>query len=109
MAVIQYPYNLEILTKTEGGFNESNGEWTSAVETWTFHAKCRDEANGSGGRVTNQDGQVYIYGSLIHLPKGTDGLKGGDKVRVVDSSGTVRVEGSVQRFSKDQLHARIWL
>lgn len=108
MPVIQYPYNLEVQTKTESVFDENTGEWSVGEETWVFHSKCRDEG-GNGSRITTQDGEVYAYGSLIQLPKGTDGIRGGDHVRVTDSEGNVRVQGRTQKFSKDQLHSRLWL
>lgn len=105
--VKQYPYELYVFTAGESVFDEATGEWVANPETWNFKSKCRDEA-GTGRKITTPDGEAYTYGTLVQLPKGTDGIKSGDRIRVMNGS-QVRFEGSVVRFSKDQLHSRIWV
>ena len=108
MAIIQYPYTLKLFKSAESVYDEATGEFVNSGDEWVNHSKCRDEA-GNGNKITTPDGEVYSYGTLIQLPKGTDGIKSGDKIQVVDDSGNVRFSGSVVRFSKDQLHSRIWV
>ena len=105
--VIQYPYTLEKLVKTEAGYNPETGEYLSASDHWVFVSNCRDD-EGSGRREVTEDGEVYTFTTLIQLPRGTDGIKSGDKVRVTEGCGRVRFDGSVVKFRRDQFHSRIW-
>lgn len=105
--VRQYPYTLELLQKTKSVFDESTASWIESTEEWVEVSKCRDETGG-GGKVTTQDGEIYSFSSIVQLPKGTDGIKSGDRIRVIQG-GNVRFEASVVRFSKDQLHSRLWV
>lgn len=104
----QYPYNLEIQKITESEYIPETGEYSKGGEEWVFVAKCRDEA-GTGRKITTPDGESYMYGTLVQLPKGTDGIKPGDKIRVVDECGEIIFTGSVAKFKKNQLHSRLWV
>ncbi len=106
---MQYDYTLKILKKNEGEFDENTSSWIVGLEEWIDISKCRDEPNGSGAKITTTDGQVYSFGSMIYLPKGTDGIKSGDRIKVEDKGGNIRIEADVVRFSKDHFHSRIWV
>lgn len=106
--VKQYPYKLELLTEAESVYDEQNGQFSDSEGQWTPHCNCRDEVGG-GGKVSTQDGEAYTFGSTVYLPKGTDGIKPGDKIRVLTADGVLRFEGTVARFSKDQFHSRLWV
>ena len=106
--VKQYPYKLELLANAEAIYDETNGEFSAGLDQWSFHCNCRDEVGG-GGKITTPDGEAYNYGSTVYLPKGTDGIKPGDKIRVLTTDGILRFEGTVARFSKDQFHSRLWV
>lgn len=106
--VKQYPYTLYVYSNAGTTYNENTGEWTIGEPTWTKFSKCRDEIGG-GGKITTADGEVYNYGAVVYMPKGTEGIKNGDRIKVLDEAGNTRLESSVQRFTKDQLHSRLWV
>lgn len=106
--VKQYPYKLEVLKNESSIYDETKAEFLPATDQWIFHSVCRDEVGG-GGKITTPDGEAYNYGSTVYLPKGTDGIKPGDKIRVLTADGILRFEGTVARFSKDQFHSRLWV
>lgn len=89
---------------TTGIFSDVEGEWVEV-------SACRDESfvMGGGNRmITSTDGQAITTSSLIQLPLTCPTLKEGALVRVMDGE-TVRIEGRVLRFSRDQLHCRTWV
>ncbi|MET7253575.1 hypothetical protein [Dyadobacter fermentans] len=105
--VRQYPYILQVLTLTGGGFDDE-GNPIPSVELYTDYAKCRDEANLGGNQINLTDGTAHVYESLIQLPKGTLPVETGRSIRVMDGN-IVRVKSTVKRFQKDQLHSRLWV
>ncbi|WP_407483362.1 hypothetical protein [Elizabethkingia anophelis] len=109
MAVIQYPYSLKVFVESEAQFDDTKGEWIPGESSWQDWGKCRDEVAGSGAKINTEDGEVYEYGWTVYCPKSTQRITKGTKIRVIDTEGIVRAEKSVLRFSKDQLHVRIWL
>jgi len=109
MGIKLYPYQLEVFVSGESVYNEDTGEWEVSESKWTVWSKCRDEVAGSGAKINTEDGEVYEYGWMVYCPKNTPKIDKGTKVRVTDSEGNLRAEKSVIRFSKDQLHCRIWL
>lgn len=106
--ILQYPYKLEKLDKSESVYDPSTGLWTDADEKWKFISFCRDENNSSGKAIT-VDGEVYVYGALIQLPKGKLSVHDGDSIRVMDRYGNVRLEAKVKGYANKQLHSQIWV
>lgn len=104
--VRQYPYVLQVLELTGGGF-DSNGNPIPPSETWMNLTRCRDEA-GNGKKVTLNDGNVHEYAFLIQMPKGVEAIQPGKKVRVMDGA-DVRARGEVVYSRRDQLHSRAWV
>lgn len=106
--VKQYPYTLKVWQEGEATFDQNTAEWLPAVAQWVEVGKCRDEINGGGGKITKTDGEAYTYTAVIYLPKHTEKVNQGAKIQVWDGN-ELRMEAIVQRFSKEQLHARIWV
>lgn len=104
----QYPYILKALIHKEATRDEETGDWIPATSDWVEIGKCRDEINGSGRKVTTEDGETYEYSWMVYAPKNTRRLEKGTPIQVVDGC-YVRAEKEVLRFSQDQLHCRIWL
>lgn len=107
--VKQYPYILRVLRKSDATHDPDTGEWSTGDGMFRFHAKCRDEKSSSGDRVITVDGEVYNYNWIVYMPKGTHNIPIGATVRVVDVKENIRLEAKALRFSKDQLHCRLWL
>ncbi|MCF2498398.1 hypothetical protein [Dyadobacter chenhuakuii] len=105
--VKQYPYILQVLQLTGGGF-DGDGNPIPSTEEFVDHAKCRDEANSAGKQINLVDGSALVFDSLIQLPKGPALIEVGSMVRVMEEN-VVRVKGTVKRFQKDQLHSRLWV
>lgn len=104
--VIQYPYQLFIL-QTSDSLRDSEGNFLNGNPTWLPVSKCRDEAN-TKGQVILSDGSAFVFESLIYLPKHCQDISAGTEIQVRNGL-TVRIQGKVKRFQKDQLHARLWL
>lgn len=109
MGIKQFPYTLNVFEKSESTYNEEDGSWTSGSEEWVSVSKCRDEGNGGGNRIVTTDGEIYVFGAVVYLPKSSPNVALGARVRVTDKDGNVRLEGDNKLFKKEQLHARLWL
>lgn len=105
--VKQYPYILEVLTMTGGGYDD-DGAPIPATSEYVAIGKCRDEANVGGKAITINDGEHYVFNVLIQMPKNIPALTLKDKVRVMEGN-MVRASGTVKGFRRDQMHARAWL
>lgn len=106
--VKQYPYILKVLQHQEATFDQRTGSWVGGEAQWVELGKCRDEINGSGAKITTEDSENYVYSAVVYAPKNTPTIGKGAKIQVWDKN-TLRLEGNVTRFSRDQLHSRIWL
>ncbi len=104
----QYPYTLKAFIESEAVFDQYTGEWTAGSAQWVELGNCRDEINGSGARVTTQDGENYVYSAVIYCPLTTESIGNGVKVEVWDGE-VMRMKGNVVRFGKGQLNSRIWV
>lgn len=104
----QYPYTLFSKVRPEAVQDEF-GDWIMPESERIEIGKCRDEVNGSGNLVTDLDGQKYAYSWIIYAPICTKRLEKGTLIEVEDADGFVRASGDILRFSKDQLHVRIWV
>lgn len=105
--MVIYPYDLYVFVDSDSVFNQETGEFSSTDGEWVFKSKCRDE-NGNGRSVKGEDGETFVYNSLIQLPQGVQGINSGDRIMVKDGD-FVRFEGHVSKFTKDRLHSRIWV
>ena len=106
--VKQYPYELYIF-ESSGDHQDENGDWQNGTSGWVLVSKCRDESNTKSAQIKLSDETAYTFESLIQLPKSCPTIEIGLLSEVRDSDGNVRVKGTVRRFSKDQLHTRLWL
>ena len=93
---------------SESTVNET-GDFETQVVNLALACYCRDESNSSGRKVTVGDGSHIEYSSLIYAPQDCPILKPGDIVEVQDMNGSVRISGTILRFSQDRYNCRIWL
>ncbi|RYU93813.1 hypothetical protein [Emticicia agri] len=104
---IQYPYIVERLNVGLATQDE-NGNFQSNSSTWVAIGACRNE-NGRQQKFSKEDGSYLQATHLIQCPAGTLPLQAGTRIRVLESDGTLRVEGEVIYATKDRFHTRIWL
>ncbi|ASK29729.1 hypothetical protein CEY12_06245 [Chryseobacterium sp. T16E-39] len=109
MGIKQFPYTLTVFKKTEASYNEEDGSFIPGTEGWVSISKCRDEGNGGGSKIVTTDGEVYVYGAVIYLPKNCPKVSVGERIKVIDLDGNVRLEGDTMLWKKEQLHTRLWL
>ena len=107
--VKQYPYSLFLEKRDQSQYDESTGNFSSGSSEWVEVSKCRDENNSGGQKITTEDGEVYVYGAVIYLPKEAPEVLKGQKIQVVDESGNVRFSGNSTLFKREQLHSRLWV
>ena len=105
----QYPHFLFMVSATETG-RDSKGNFVEPTKSTIFLSECREETNGRGRQIT-RGGQFVIFSSLIQLTISCAPIKEGTKVFISnDSTGTdIRIEGTVLKFDKGQLHNRLWI
>lgn len=114
--MVRYPYVLWVLTSTTGTI-DTNGNPQPGTSAWENRGPCRDMVNNKGQEVTLEDGTTPVFEVLIFLPLSlTSDLQTGDLVGVYspemdvyDSNQKPRFKGTVKRFSRDQLHCRLWV
>lgn len=104
--VVQYPYILEMLVRSGGGYDNA-GNPIPSFEDWVSVGKCRDEA-GNGKKVTLSDNTVHEYSFLVQCPKGTPAIEKGTTIRIMEGN-IIRCQGEVIYSRKDQLHTRLWV
>lgn len=108
MVIRQYPYTLKVFQETESVFDQNTGDYVPGTAEWVEWGKCRDEINGSGARVTTQDGENYVFSAVIYAPLGTPKINAGAQIEVWDGE-EKRMSGNAVRFGKGQLNVRIWV
>lgn len=102
----QYPYRLWIQTQPDSEF--VNGAFTETETVWENVSVCRDEANQRGQVIQLTDSSTLKYDVLIQLPTSCPTIAEGTPIQVRDGD-TVRVNATAKRFSRDQLHCRLWV
>ena len=106
--VRQYPYTLKVFQETEAVFDQNTADWIPGTAEWVEFGNCRDEINGSGARVTTQDGENYVYSAVVYVPTSAKSINNGVLIQVWDGA-EMRMKGNVVRFGKGQLNSRIWI
>ncbi|ADQ83088.1 hypothetical protein [Riemerella anatipestifer] len=106
--VKQYPYILKLFQEAEATFNQATAEWEGGEAKWVTISYCRDEINGGGSKITKTDGEAYVYSAVVYAPKHCPSINTGAKIQVWNGN-VLRLEATVQRFAKEQLHTRIWV
>lgn len=105
--VRQYPYRLWAFVTDEPAKTET-GDYKKPNTVWQDMAKCRDESNTQVRTVTLQDSSSLAFDAVVYLPKSAVKLEEGTQIEVRDGD-TVRLAGTVKRFSNEQLHCRLWV
>lgn len=111
--MIRYPHKLYI-AKSCSGTKDSSGNWVASDAIWTYVGDCREEANGSGRKVSLADGSLFTYSSVIFIAPVSstvaDDILAATKVLVRESDDvTTRCEAAIIRFSNDRKGGRIWV
>lgn len=105
--VRQYPYQLWALLTSEAT-RDGQGNYLPPTKRWMLVNMCRDEVNNAGKIVTLEDSTESVFDYLIQLPAATCWVAAGTPVEVRDGT-RVRASGTAKRFSRGQLHARLWV
>lgn len=109
----QYPHKLYY--KTIAPTKDANGNWSNPSEGEWIQASagdekdCREEPEDGGRGVVVVDGVKVEFTSMIYARRSIATLKRGDKVKVEDGAGNVRIESTVKRFSREFFHSVIWV
>lgn len=109
----QYPHKLQYIASNES-IKDANGNWVTPSSSGTWSAAsslsndCREEPENSGNSKVIVDGKEVIYTSMVYARKEVIDLKRGDKVRIMHN-GSVKLESTVKRFSREKFHCLIWL
>ncbi|WP_143154076.1 hypothetical protein [Cruoricaptor ignavus] len=106
--IVQYPYNLYVFNAQPRGFDDDGFALPSNPNEWAYHSKCRDIPASGGSRGQTESGDVINYSYTIVMPLGTAEIEAGTKIKVTDGKGT-RLSGEVIRFTRKQLHCRLWV
>jgi hypothetical protein len=104
---IQYPYILQKLN-VPPSVQDAEGNFQTSAPAWITLGACRNE-DGRQQKFSREDGSYLQANHLIQCPAGTLPLKAGERIRVSEKDGTVRLEGDVIYATKDRFHTRIWL
>lgn len=104
---IQYPYTLQRLNVVPSTQDE-HGNFQASAPAWAVLGPCRNE-DGRQQQFSLEDGTYLRASHLIQCPAGTLPLKAGERIKVCEKDGTVRLEGDVIFATKDRFHTRIWL
>lgn len=106
----QYPHYL-FLSIAEPSTQDDEGNWLKQEGTTIFYGMCREETNGKGMQIRSADGTYHTFSSVIQLPKDSATLEVGTTVYISNNSdgSDLRIQGSVFKFDKGQLHNRLWL
>jgi hypothetical protein len=105
--VSQYPHRLIAMQYESEAVQDENGDWVPQNSSLIDQA-CRAEPNSKGGFIPVADGKSYLFEWVVYLPLPVTELKLGTKV-TIEWNGQEFGKGTVQRFSRGQLNARIWL
>jgi hypothetical protein len=103
----QYPHQLIATTFEQDAEQDDNGNWV-VPDSSLLTQLCRAEPNSKGSFITGVDGKQIVYAWNIYLPLPVTELKPGTKVSI-EWNGNKIGQGTVIRFSRGQLNARIWL
>lgn len=87
---------------------DANGDFQTLSPSWINVGKCRNES-GRQQKFSKEDGSYLRANHLIQCPAGTLPLKAGERIKVLEKDGTLRLEGEVIYATKDRFHTRIWL
>lgn len=109
--VRQYPHYLFKVVSTDEAYQDDSGNWVGGDTEILFLCKCREEVNGSSQQIRVADGTFYLYSSLIQIPKNDISVTIGDIIVVSNDPecNDIRIKAECMRYSKDQLHSRLWV
>lgn len=89
---------------------DANGDWVQGSETdFKTVSYCRDEPNDSGKTITGAEGEQITFSSIIQLPEDCPEIKRGEKIRILNESGEIILEGSALRFKRYRKNSRLWV
>jgi hypothetical protein len=105
--VKQYPHTL-ILTAVEDTPMDGNGNWITGHEV-SISLKGRAEPNSKGQMIASQDGTQVLFDWMVYMPLPADEITPGTRIVLKDEDGNQFGEGTIKRYSRGQMNARIWL
>ena len=110
---IQYPHKLLFIAAGEP-YQDGNGNWVnpSQSDSWQdaspFDTDCREEPEDGGKSTVVVDGVNVEFTSMVYAMSAVANLKRGDRVRIT-YNGSIKLETTVKRFSREHFHCLIWV
>lgn len=86
-----------------------DGDWVvPEQEESEMQLECRYEPNDAGRSSVSEDGVEFQYGGMIYLSKDTPYILNGTSLDVFYDSVAI-ASGTVKRFHKGKMNAKIWV
>lgn len=106
--VKQYPHTLKLTVAVTSTQDES-GDWVVDDDPQSETIKCRAEPSSGNVVIETSDGRVIRPDWVVYMPLPVDCIKEGTALEIIDENGDSLGIGTVKRFSRGQLNARIWV
>lgn len=109
--VTQYPHILKFdAVIAEEPYKDENGDTVipPGVVT-TIEIICRFEPNSKGETIITNDGKSLLYSWMIYMPLGQLDIPNKIEVIGYQDNGSVKGQGTIERFDRGQLNARAWV
>ncbi len=106
--VSQYPYKLQKLQGVSASQNDNGHFVNSGSNSWIDVCNCRNQ-NAKNKQFNISDSKYLVATFLIHCPLGTEAIKQGQTIRILNQDNSIRLQGQVIYSEKKQLHTQIWV
>ena len=110
--VEQYPHYLFVKEQSSESTQDTDGNWVTSGQSWSFHSKCREETNGAGRQINGVDGKAIVFSSTVYMPKGTEKIVEGTEILVTSEdseNGPKRVQGIILKYDSNQFNCKLWV
>jgi hypothetical protein len=108
MVTLPRPHRLYVQQSTPVGTSRHGFDLPPLTE-WRLWCTCREQPLGQSRELEGKNGKSYRYSSLVFVDVDTPEIETGALIEVRESDGRIRLSGEVKRFSRDMMHARIWV
>lgn len=91
-------------------YQDGKHDWiTPAQPGFTNSTPGRAEANSKAESVPTQDGQMIVYTWMLYFPRNCPEFKYGQDLQIVGQDGNLIGTGTVKRFKRGTMNARVWV
>lgn len=93
---------------TESSGHYEGADWIEDAPEWSQELiPCRCVPNGKALQIALQDGTAYLYQYTVYMDRDVRTFSIGEEVKLFQNGGEVVKQ--VRGFSRNQLHAKIWV